>query len=88
MKINANYEPNTKIMTLNEKRIFKISSLLLNKLIEDEINNKPLIIPIIIEILHEIYGHGKIRLINNKIKSPEEYRDSKHDFNRCKIQKK
>ena len=88
MKINANYEPNTKIMTLNEKRIFKISSLLLNKLIEDEKNNKPLIIPIIIEILHEIYGHGKIRLINNKIKSPEEYRDSKHDFNRCKIQKK
>ena len=36
MKINANYEPNTKIMALNEKRIFQISSLLLNKLIEDE----------------------------------------------------
>ena len=88
MKINANYEPNTKIMALNEKRIFKISSLLLNKLIEDEKKNKPFIIPIIIEILHEIYGHGKIRLINNKIKSPEEYRDSKHDFNRCEIKKK
>ena len=88
MKINANYEPNTKIMALNEKRIFKISSLLLNQLIEDEKKNKPFIIPIIIEILHEIYGHGKIRLINNKIKSPEEYRDSKHDFNRCEIKKK
>ena len=88
MKINANYEPNTKIMALNEKRVFKTSSIFLNETIEDEKNNKPLIIPIIIEILHEIYGHGKIRLINNKIKSPEEYRDSKHDFNRCKIQKK
>jgi len=36
------------------------------------------------EILHELYGNGKLRSVDDKVNSAEEYRDSKYDFcSRC-----
>ena len=40
------------------------------------------------EILHEIYGHGKLRFKDDEIKSPLEMRTSKYKFSNFKIKKK
>ena len=81
MKFNATFLPNSKIMILNEYQIFRESSQksLTMNLKKLHLNYR-YIIPIIMEILHELYGHGKIRLIDDKVNSAEEYRDSKYDF--------
>ena len=38
--------------------------------------------------MHKIYSHGEKRFLDNNEKSPEEYRDSKHNYQRIKIRKK
>ena len=88
MKFNANYDPISKIMFLNEKQLFKIKSVALNKIFQKDKKNDRYVLPIIIEILHEIYSHGKKRLTDNNEESPEEYRDSKNNYKRIKIRKK
>ena len=88
MKFNANYDPISKIMILNEMQLFKIKSVTLNKIFQKDKKNDRYVLPIIIEILHEIYSHGKKRFIDNNEKSPQEYRDSKHNYKRLKIRKK
>ena len=88
LKFNANYDPNSKIMTLNEKKLFNNNSISLNRIFEKDEENECYVLPIIIEILHEIFAHGKKRLINDKENTPEEYRDSKYNYDRKKIQKK
>ena len=87
MKFYANYDPKTKIMSINEKRLLKRKSNILDIEFKNN-NNEHYVLPIICEILHELYGHGKLRLINNNENSPLEYRDSKYDYKRCKIKKK
>ena len=87
MKFYANYDPKTKIMSINEKRLLKRKSNILDIEFKNN-NNQHYVLPIIYEILHELYGHGKLRLINNNENSPLEYRDSKYDYKRCKITKK
>ena len=64
MKFNANYEPNSKIMFLNERQLFNTSSKGLNKTFQKEKISDKYIMPIAIEILHELFGHGKKRLTN------------------------
>ena len=88
LKFNANYDPSSKIMTVNEKQLFKIKWKTLNKLFSKNESNDHYVLPITIEILHEIYGHGKKRFLNDKEKSPEEYRDSKYNYIRKNITKK
>lgn len=88
MKFNENYEPKTKIITINEKRLLKKKSIILDNEFKKNIDNEHYVLPIICEILHELYDNGKLRLINNNENSPLEYRDSKYNYKRCKIKKK
>ena len=88
MKFNANYDPNSKIMFLNERQLFNTSSKGLNKTFQKEKISDKYIMPIAIEILHELFGHGKKRLTNKSSNSPEDYRDSKHNYKRISIKKK
>ena len=88
MKFNANYDPNSKIMFLNERQLFNTSSKGLNKTFQKEKISDKYIMPITIEILHELFGHGKKRLTNEASNSPEDYRDSKHNYKRISIKKK
>ena len=89
IKFNAYYDPNSKIMHLNENRLFNLDSQILSQIFKQDDELKEIyILPIIIEILHELFAHGKKRLTDKDSHSPEEYRDSKHNFKRCKVQKK
>ena len=88
IKFNTNYEPNSKIMFLNERQLFNTSSKGLNKTFQKEKVSDKYIMPITIEILHELFGHGKKRLTDDTSNSPEEYRDSKHNYKRISIKKK
>ena len=87
MKFIADYDRNSKIMSLNEKALFNQTPLALTKLFEAKHVCEIYILPILIEILHEIYGHGKKRLIDNKSSSPEAYRDSKKNYKRMSVKK-
>ena len=88
LKFNVNFDPNTKIMILNERQLFNSSSKGLNKTFTKEKVSDKYIMPITIKILHELFGHGKQRLSNDDAKSPQEYRDSKHNYKRISIKKK
>ena len=88
MKFNASYNDKTKIMIINEKKLFNKDSNLLTNLFEDKKSNQRYVLPISIEILYELCGHGKKRLINENEGSTEEYRDSKFDYQRCNVIKK
>ena len=89
INFNADFDPNSKIMTLNERKLFNKSSKGLNKTFQKEKVSDKYVLPISIEVLHEIFGHGKKRLNNIKdAKSPEDYRDSKYNFKRISIKKR
>ena len=88
MKFNASYDDKSKIMIINEKKLFNSNSNLLTVLFENIKSNERYVLPISIEILHELCGHGKKRLINDHEGSIEEYRDSKSDYKRCNVIKK
>ena len=77
----AYFEKFTNIMILNESKIFNEPINIMNSLYEDELLAPTYIIPIAIEILHEMMGHGLIRLDNEEAISPRYYTDSKMDFN-------
>lgn len=87
MKFNADFDNNCKIMTLNERKLFNKSSKGLNKTFQKENVSDKYVLPISLEILHELFGHGKKRLLDNKSKSPEDHRDSKHNYKRISITK-
>ena len=88
LKFNASYDDKTKIMIINEKKLFNKDSDILTNFFEDNKFNEKFVLPISIEILHELCGHGKKRLINEHEGSTEEYRDSKYDYRRCNVMKK
>ena len=88
MKFNATYDQESKIMFLNEQQLFKVSSDRLSKFFKNKNVNKIYVLPLAMEILHELFGHGKLRFIDNKTRSPEEYRDSKYNFRRRFVKKK
>ena len=87
MKFLTDYDRNSKIMSLNEKDLFNQTSLVITDLLEDKDFSEIYVLPIAIEILHEIYGHGKKRFIDNKSSSPEAYRDSKKNYKRISVKK-
>ena len=88
MKFNASYDEKSKIMLLNEKRLFNSKSSHITPFLENNNLNEKYILPIAMEILHELCGHGKKRLINDREGSTEEFRDSKSDYRRCHVNKK
>ena len=88
MKFNATYDDKTKIMFINEKKLFNHNSKFLTRAFDDKNLNEKYALPISIEILHELCAHGKMRLFNDKIGSPEENRDSKNDYHRFHVNKK
>ena len=88
LKFTSSYDDKTKIMIINEKKLFNKDSDILTNFFEDNKFNEKFVLPISIEILHELCGHGKKRLINEHEGSTEEYRDSKCDYRRCNVMKK
>ena len=85
-KIRALFENKTNMMVINEFILF-------SKKNEEDFNTESdsYIIPITIEILHEILGHGKLRYGGEKEEdnySPLAVRDSKNNFKIQKIIKK
>ena len=88
MKINATYDKDSKIMLLNELQLLKYDSSFLTKQFKNKKKNIKYVLPIVMEIFHEIYGHGKIRIIDEEAKTPEEFRDSKINFCRNSLKKK
>ena len=89
IKFKAHYDQNSKIMLLNENRLFNLDSQILSQIFKQDDELKEIyILPIIIEILHELFAQGIKRLTDKNSHSPEEYRDSKHNFKRCKVEKK
>ena len=67
-------------MIINELIMFKKSILALDKIYNSDESDE-YVIPIAMEILHEMMDHGKIRLNdNNYIKSPIQYKDKNNDF--------
>ena len=88
MKFIATYDKYSKIMFLNEFQLFKSDSIYLTYIFEsDDDLNIGYVLPLVMEILHELYGHGKMRFINDKAKTPEEYRDSKTNFCRNSLKR-
>ena len=87
MKFNADYDRKSKIMFLNEKALFNETSFVITDLLEDVNINEIYVLPIVIEVLHELYGHGKKRLVDKNANSPEAYRDSKKNYKRMSIKK-
>ena len=88
MKFNATYDRYSKIMFINEYQLFHKNFSYLTKIFENKNLNIGYVLPLAIEILHELYGHGKIRFIDDNAKTPEEYRDSKNNFCRNYVKKK
>ena len=65
MKFRANFSLGSNIMSINEKSLFKDDSINLDTTFNSGNSNEAYAIPIIIEILHELYGHCKKRFINS-----------------------
>ena len=87
MKFNASYDQFSKIMFINENQLFREESNILTSVLNNPDSNQPYILPLAIEILHELFGHGKKRFIDSNAKSSEEYRDSQSNFVRNSIKK-
>lgn len=68
--------------------LFKLKNIYLTQIFKIDKLNELYVLPIVIEILNELYGHGKKRLLDDKASSPEEYRDSKYNYKRCYVKKK
>jgi hypothetical protein len=82
----AMFQRKTKLMIINELQLFGHS--IINN--EQRFKNNPDIhvVPISMEILHEIFGHGKLKYNYEVESSPLAFRDSKYDFKIQKIMKK
>lgn len=87
LRFRADYLNKGNIMTINEKILFKKKSDYLDISFKREYNYI-YIIPIVMEILHELYAHAKLRFINNDSHSAQEMRISKYNFKPVKILKK
>ena len=87
MNMRALYEEKTKIMVINELKMF---GFLFTENEKDIFKIAPerYVVPISMEILHEMLSHGKLRYINKNDNSPLVIRDSKYDFKVQKLIKK
>ena len=86
INMRALYEDKTKIMVINELQMFGDTFTENEKIFK--IEPDCYVVPISMEILHEMLGHAKLRF-NNKIdNSPLVIKDSKYDFKVQKLIKK
>ena len=88
-KIRALFQPNTNMMAINEYCLFNNYGKGCDIIFKAEPDNY--IIPITMEILHEVLGHGKLRYgigVEEDNYSPLAVRDSKNNFQIQKIIKK
>ena len=87
IRFRAYYDKETNIMILNEFIMFDntLNYMNLNFKSDDSVKY---IIPITLEILHEMFSHGKIRINNSEDLTPRFYRDSKNNFKYKSILKK
>jgi hypothetical protein len=86
MNLRGLFEKKTKMMVINEYQMF-------DTLTEDDkikLNKEPnyYVVPISMEILHEMLGHAKVRYIQGIDSSPLALRDSKSDFKLQKLMRK
>ena len=94
MKFNSSFDNNSKLMFLNESSVFSKSKKFSNSttdmtgLFENNKFRERYIIPILIEMLYQIFGHGKKWFINKKSSSPDVYRNSQNNYKRFSISKK
>ena len=79
LDLRAYYDNNTGIMIINEYVMFNEKISFVDKLYEEK-ESDIFVIPILIEILHEIMSHSKLRIKDKNIKSPRQYNDSKNNF--------
>ena len=86
VKFRAYFENETNIMIINEKAMFNKKCKLLDIQFKEKGAEK-FIIPITVEILHELMSHGKLRLYNEEEESPRYYRDSMKNFEYNSISK-
>ena len=85
IKYRAYYESETNIMLINEREMFGKSIETLNDIYLEEPNS--FVIPIAMEVLHEMLAHGKVRLNDKSIRSPIVYKDKKYNFESKSIKK-
>ena len=87
INLRALYEEKTKIMIINELKMFG-DLFTENEKDIFKIGPEHYVVPISMEILHEMLSHGKLRYINKNDNSPLVIRDSKYDFKVQKLIKK
>ena len=87
LKFRADYMNKGNIMSINEKILFKSKSENLDQSFKGEYYYA-YIFPIVMEILHELFGHAKLRLSSSDAHSAQEMRISKYNFKPVKILKK
>ena len=85
IKYRAYYESETNIILINEKEMFGKSIETLDEIYLEESNS--FVIPIAMEVLHEMLAHGKVRLNDKSIRSPIVYKDKKYNFESKSIKK-
>ena len=86
IKLRALFDRKSKLMVINEQKMFGDCFIENEKLFNEEPDNY--IIPICIEILHEMLSHGKLRYNYEIDFSPLAFRDSKYNFKIQKIMKR
>lgn len=79
INFRAYYDKDMSIMIVNEIKLFGKNIETMNLYFEEKDSDK-FIIPINMEILHEMLSHGKIRIIDKEEKSPRFFRDSIDNF--------
>lgn len=79
IKFRACYDKYANIMVINEQIMFGEKLEMMNLIYKGK-DSDNYIIPITLEILHEMDSHGKIRLIDKAQLSPRYYRDSQDNF--------
>jgi len=75
----AYFDKETNIMFINEEIMFNQKIMAMDLLFKEKDSDK-YVVPIVIEIFHEMMSHGKVRLIEKGKKSPRCFRDSKNNF--------
>ena len=78
VNINALYEAKTNLMVINEFKLFGNFSEKNEEKFKTD--SDYYIVPISMEIMHEMFAHGKLRYNKKTEKSPLVIRDSKHNF--------
>lgn len=86
MNLRGLFEKKTKMMVINEYKMFHTITESDKKIFYEEPDYY--VVPISMEVMHEILGHAKLRYIQEIDSSPLALRDSKNNFKLQKLMKK